>query len=316
MIEKLKGKKLPANMKSVVLMLILIVAQVVIFSIMSPYFLKVNNFINIARQIAEIGIIAIPTAILIIAGSIDMSLGSTLGFCAMSFGLMMKAGVPIWLAAIITIFIGALIGIFNGFFVAVLNIPGIVSTIGSMVLIRGMCYIINKGNPVNGFSKEFIRFGNTTIANIPLSFFVMLLLFIIAAILLQKSEFGIKVYAIGNNECATKFCGIRTNKFMWKLFIINGMIIAVASIFLLARLGSAEATLGQNYDLDVLASVLIGGISILGGKGHIMGAFLGLLVIGILRNGLNIIGVSVLYQSIILGVLLILTAAKWRKIKE
>lgn len=315
-LEKLKRKKLYENVKSIVLLLVLIVVQVVIFSIMSPYFFKVGNFINIARQVAEIGIIAIPTAILIISGSIDMSLGSTLGFCAMSFGLLMKAGNPIWLAAIATIGIGALIGVFNGFFVAVLNIPGIVSTIGSMVFIRGLCYIINKGNPVNGFSKEFIQFGNTSIMKIPLSFFVMSILYIVAAVLLQKSKFGVKVYSIGNNERAVRFCGIRTNIFMWKLFILNGMLIAVASIFLLARLGSAEATLGQNYDLDVLASVLIGGISIFGGKGHIMGAFLGLLAIGILRNGLNIIGVSVLYQSMILGVLLILTAAKWRKIKD
>lgn len=316
MTESIRKKWLSGNLKNILLMLFLIIVQILIFSQLSPYFLRVGNLKNIARQIAEIGIIAIPTSILIIAGSIDMSMGSTLGFCAMSFGLFMKSGMSIGMAALMTIGIGAIIGIFNGFFVAVLNIPGIVSTIGSMVFIRGMCYIINKGNPVNGFSKEFIKFGNVYVLGIPLSFFVMTVMFLVAGILLQKSSFGVKVYALGNNTCAARFCGIRTNAFMWKLFIMNGMVIAVASIFLLARLGSAEATLGQNYDLDVLASVLIGGISIMGGKGNIFGAFLGLLVIGILRNGLNIIEVSVLYQSIILGILLILTAAKWKTVKD
>ena len=314
--SKWREWKLSSGLKSILLMIILILAQLIWFSIQSPYFLKIGNIVNIARQIAEIGMIAIPTSILIIAGSIDMSMASTLGFCAMAFCMMMNGGIPIWAAAVLTILVGAAIGVFNGFFVAVLNIPGIVSTIGSMVLIRGMCYIINRGNPVNGFSEGFIKFGYADVLGIPVSFLVMAILFMAAAILLQRSNFGIKVYAIGNNEVSTRFCGIKTNRFMWGLFILNGMLIALASIFLLARLGSAEANLGQNYDLDVLASVLIGGISILGGKGNIAGAFLGLLVIGILRNGLNIIGVSVLYQSIILGVLLILTAAKWKKVKD
>lgn len=260
--------------------------------------------------------IAIPTAILIIAGNIDMSLGSTLGFCAICFGLMMNTGLPIPAAAVLTVGIGLIIGVVNGFFVSVLKIPGIVSTIGTMVFIRGLCYVANKGNPVNGFSQEFIRFGNITVLGLPLSFVVLLVLYAAAYVLMKHSYFGVYVYAIGNNERTARFCGINTAKFMWLLYIINGGMIGISSVFLLARLGSAEATLGSNYDLDILTAVLIGGISILGGHGDILGSFLGLIVIGILRNGLNILGVSVLYQSIILGVLIILTSAKWKTIKE
>ncbi|HOJ11927.1 MAG TPA: ABC transporter permease [Clostridiales bacterium] len=302
--------------RSIILLLGLLIIMITYFAFISKFFLTKNNIINIMRQTAEMGIITIPTAILIISGGIDMSLGSTVGFCAISLGLMLKAGIPISLAVFLTILIGAMIGIFNGFFVAKLKIPGIVSTIGTMVLIRGLCYIVNKGNPVNGFSKGFIALGNKTVINIPISFFVLILLYVAAAIIMKKSSFGVYTYALGNNEKTTRYCGINTDNFKWILYIINGVVISIASVFLLARLGSAEATLGQNYDLDVLASVLIGGISILGGKGNIIGAFLGLIVIGVLRNGLNIIGLSVLYQSIILGVLLILTAAKWKNIKN
>lgn len=302
-----------SNMKKYAMLIAIIIGLSVLFSNLSRYFATPGNIYNIAAQISEIGIIAVAMSFSIISGNVDLSVGSILGLSAIVAGMMMQAGVPIGAAIIIIVIFGGLLGAINGFMVGYLNMQGIVVSIGTMVGIRGICYIVTSGIPVSGFPDAFYILGNESFLGVPISFAVMMVLFIGAHFILKRSKIGLFDYAIGNNQEAAHFSGINIKTFKCGLMIFNGMMAALAGVFLLSRLGSAEATLGQGYDLDIITAVLIGGISIFGGKGNVVGTFLGLIIIGILRNGLNMLGVSVIYQSVVLGILIILTVANFKK---
>lgn len=301
------------DMKKYILLVVIIIALCTIFTAKSEYFATPGNIRNIASQISEIGIIAVAMSFSIISGNVDLSIGSILGLSAILAGMLMQAGVPIALAIILVLIAGALLGSINGYLVGFLNMQGIVVSIGTMVGIRGICFVVTNGIPVSGFPDAFYVLGNGSFLGMPLSFLVMIVLFIIAYFVLTRSKIGLYDYAIGNNQEAAYYSGINVKTFKFNLMAFNGMMSALAAVFLLSRLGSAEATLGQGYDLDIITAVLIGGISIFGGKGNVVGTFLGLLIIGILRNGLNLMGVSVIYQSVILGALIILTVAQFKK---
>ena len=304
-----------SDIRKTLMLVGIIIVMGVTFSVASPWFATAGNISNIASQISEIGLIAIAMSFSIISGNVDLSVGSILGLSAIATGLLMQAGVPIWLAILAALVLGCLLGAINGYLVGYLNMQGIVVSIGTMVGIRGLCFVVTNGIPVSGFPDAFYVLGNGKFLGIPLSFLLMLVLFALAYLVLKRSKIGLYDYAIGNNQEATEYSGINIKRFKFGLMAFNGMMSALAAVFLLSRLGSAEATLGQGYDLDIITAVLIGGISIFGGNGSVLGTFLGLIIIGILRNGLNILGVSVIYQSVILGVLIILTVANFKKEK-
>lgn len=302
--------------KNVILLIIYLIVQTIVFGIATPYFLTSSNFQNLMRQTAELGMVTIPLAIILMTGNIDLSIGSVMGVCAISLARFLKMGMNIGLAIVLAIGIGMLLGCINGILVARFNLEGIVATLGMQVMLRGVCYILTGGRPVSGLPKEFMAISKIRIAGVPLSFIVMIIIFVIAIFIMQKTTFGIKIHAIGYNARTSTFSGIDAKKIKFLLFTLSGAVAALAAMFMLARFASAESEFANGYDTDTLTSLLIGGISIAGGSGNMIGALLGFITIATLRNGLNHIGVSAIYQQFILGGLIILFAINWKKKRD
>ncbi len=301
--------------RNVVLLIAFMAVQILFFSQVTEYFLGISNFVNLMRQTAELGMVTIPLAMLILTGNIDLSVGAVMGVCAISLARMLRAGMNIGLSILITLCIGALMGCINGFFVAKLHLAGIVATIGTQVMLRGACFILTGGRPVSGLPKEFLDVAKWNLFGIPFTFILMIAAFVIAIFIMQRTSFGIKLHAIGYNAKASKFSGIQSDKLKFWLYVLSGTVAAIAATFMLTRFASAESAFGTGYDTDVLTSVLIGGMSIAGGSGNLLGALLGVLTIGTLRNGMNHLEISALYQQMVLGALIVISAAKWRKYK-
>lgn len=302
--------------KNVILLIIYLIVQTIFFGIATPYFLTLSNFQNLMRQTAELGMVTIPLAIILMTGNIDLSIGSVMGVCAISMARLLKTDLPIAVAILLAICVGMFLGAVNGLLVAKFNLEGIVATLGMQVMLRGVCYILTGGRPVSGMPREFMALSKVSIGIVPLSFIVMLIIFLIAIFIMQKTTFGIKIHAIGYNPVTSTFSGINAKKIKFLLFTLSGAVAALASMFMLARFASAESEFANGYDTDTLTSLLIGGISIAGGSGNMVGAFLGFVAISTLRNGLNHMGVSAIYQQFILGALIILFAVNWKKKRD
>lgn len=302
--------------KNVILLIIYLIVQTIFFGIATPYFLTLSNFQNLMRQTAELGMVTIPLAIILMTGNIDLSIGSVMGVCAISMARLLKTDLPIAVAILLAICVGMFLGAVNGLLVAKFNLEGIVATLGMQVMLRGVCYILTGGRPVSGMPREFMALSKVSFGIVPLSFIVMLIIFLIAIFIMQKTTFGIKIHAIGYNPVTSTFSGINAKKIKFLLFTLSGAVAALASMFMLARFASAESEFANGYDTDTLTSLLIGGISIAGGSGNMVGAFLGFVAISTLRNGLNHMGVSAIYQQFILGALIILFAVNWKKKRD
>ena len=309
--KRISGGRLRGMGKYIKLFVILGL-EIGFFAIFVPYFASPRNFTNILRQVSEIGIMTIPLTYLLISGFMDLSVGSILGISGILTGMIMRAGGPIPLAIVAGIAAGVAVGFLNGLFIGVFNIQGVVVTIGTQVMVRGLCYIITEGRAVSGYPKAFFVI-NEKILGLPFSVWAWLLMSAAAILVLERSYIGRYLKAIGNNANTARYSGVRVTRCKVLLFAFCGLITSIAAVFLIGRISSAEATLGSGYELDVITAALLGGVSIMGGSGTLQGAMLGIIIIGVLRNGLNMMGMSVIYQSIILGVLLIIAVVERRK---
>jgi ribose transport system permease protein len=311
-VHSLKNQKL-LRVNNITILAILLVGLMVFFSSQTPFFLTTNNLLNILIQVSEIGLIAIPMTFIIISGAMDLSVGSILGLSAASMAFAFQGGIDIWLSVLIGLLVGVLAGALNGYLVARFKMQAIVVTIGSLVMLRGFVYVLTEGRPISGYPMSFYFLGQGSIGWIPFNVLVMISMFILFYIILNRTEYGRYIYALGNNEEAVRFSGINVVKIRFITFLLSGFFAALAGIFQVSRFASAEANLGEGIELDVITAVLIGGTHIFGGKGSIVGTFLGILIIGVLRNGLNLMGVSVLFQTVILGVLILIAVGKQNK---
>lgn len=302
----LSGFSLKSN--KLLVQLVLLAFILVLFSLLSPYFLSVANFMNVLNQMVEVGLIAIPMTMIIISGAMDLSVGSILAFSAVSMGVAYQQGVNIWVSVGIGLLAGLLCGAANGYLIARHRMQAIVVTIGMLVMLRGLVYVINEGRPISGFPDAFYFMGQQFIGGIPFNAIFLVAMFLLASFVMKKTRFSTYVYGIGNNEEVVRYSGISVVRIRFILFMLSGLFSAIAGVFLVSRLASAEATSGTNIELDVITATLIGGTHIFGGRGSLAGTFVGLLIIVFLRNGLNLLGVSVLYQAVILGALLLLAA--------
>jgi len=287
------------------ILVVILLLEYLIFVFTAPYFYSLGNFVNILRQVSSTCMMAIPITCLLLAGHMDLSVGSILGISGIITGIFLRAGQPIALAILIGTCAGTAVGFLNGILIGVLKIQGLVVTIGMQVMVRGLCYILTLGRAVSGYPAPFFNLGSGSIIGLPVSIWVLLAMLIPVILVLERGYIGRYLVAIGNNQKAALFSGINVGRVKVLIFSFCGFITSIASVFLIARISSAEATLGNGYELDVITAALIGGVDINGGSGKLQGAILGILIIGVLRNGLNMLGVSVVYQSIILGVLLL-----------
>ena len=276
---------------------------------LSPFFLTTGNFGNLIAALMEVAIMALPMTLVIIAGEIDLSVESMAGLSSALLGFLWAAGVPIEIGIVVVLVVGVLGGLLNGFLVARGGLPSLVVTLGTLALFRGLALIILGPRGVSDFPPGFteIGFGHVPGTDIPWPFVIFLALALVLGVVLHRSWVGRQVYAIGKNTGAARFSGVRVARVKVALFVLTGLIAAVAGVILTSRLSTSRADAGQGMTLTVVTVVLLGGVNIFGGSGTIPGVVLAVLVVAVMQNALRLAGVSVDVQSIALGLLLIVS---------
>jgi len=291
------------------------VVLLIVFSIASPFFLSLDNFLNIGRQTALVSIIAVGLTFVIIARQIDLSVASTLALSGMSAALAMASVYNSWyVGAAAGIGTGALVGLINGVLTTRLAIPSFLVTLGTLSMTRGLAMMVTDTKPVIITDDSYIEFfGETTFFGIPAPIAWTLLAAVIGILLLHYSVYGRQVYAAGGNPTAALYSGINTRRVTTLAFVFTGMLAGLAALILSARSHAARPDVVQGMELDVIASVILGGCSLFGGRGFILGTVLGSLIIGTLNNGLVLLGVSSSLQLVIKGAIIIAAVAFTKK---
>jgi len=290
---------------------------VIVITVMNQQFLSPDNLLNLFRQVSINGLIAFGMTFVILTGGIDLSVGSILAFSSAMTALIITSGVDPMFALLLGCLVGVLAGAVNGLLVTVGGMAPFIATLATMTIYRGATLVVTDGNPITGLgdSLMFQLFGKGYFFGIPVPAVTMAVTFVILYIILHKTVFGRETYAIGGNETAAALSGIKVNRRKIMIYALSGLMSALAGIILASRLDSAQPTAGETYELDAIAAVVLGGTSLMGGKGRIVGTLIGVLIIGVLNNGLNLIGVSSFYQQIIKGLVIVIAVLIDRKNK-
>jgi len=286
-----------------------LIGLIIVGNALSPFFLTAGNFSNLIAALMEVAIMALPMAMIIILGEIDLSVEAMAGLASALLGFLWAAGVPLSVGIPVVLVVGILGGLLNGLLIARGGLPSLVVTLGTLALFRGLALIVLGPRGVSDFPPEFTEFGFGHVPGtlIPWPFVVFVVLAVVLAIVLHRTWIGRQVYAIGRNTGAARFSGVRVTRVKVSLFAFTGLIAALAGIILTARLSSARADAGEGMTLTVVTVVLLGGVNIFGGSGTIPGVVLAVLVVAVMQNALRLANVSVEVQSIALGLLLILS---------
>jgi ribose/xylose/arabinose/galactoside ABC-type transport system permease subunit len=287
-----------------------VIALVLIMTFLSPYFLTYGNIFNLLRVSAINGLLTLGMLFVILGRGIDLSVGSIFGLSAavvaLALGPSATPAMPVSLAVLFGLGVAAASGAINGFIVTHFKIESFVVTLGMLTIGRGATLLLLGGRPAQIGSAVFNSFGQSAVLGIPVPVICFVSMLLLCGIVLNKSRFGRYLYATGSNPQAAYLSGIRTNRIRFFTFVISGLLAGFGGILLASRLFSATAILGQGYELDAIAAVVIGGASLTGGRGTISGTVAGLLIISIVNNGLNLLGVSSYYQLLVRGLIVVL----------
>ena len=276
-----------------------------VFTIMSEYFFTVDNLLRVATQTAVIAIIAIGQTYVLITGGIDLAIGSNMALCAMVSGLFMRAGYPVPVAIIAGLMTGVVSGVVSGILVAFGRLPPFIATLGTMTIARGVAFTITQAIPIANLPKSFTVFGTDSTLGVPNAVILTVILFLIFGFILAKTKLGRHIYAVGSNFEAARLSGVNTRGVQISVYAFSGFLAAFAGLIQAARVVTAQPGAGDGYELDAVASSVIGGASTMGGEGIIAGTFLGAFIIGVLRNGLNLVNVTPHIQKIIIGIVIV-----------
>lgn len=280
-----------------------LIGLILVFSLTTPGFLTGNNLINIVDQVTVLGILAIGATAVIISGGIDLSVGSVLALSAMVLGwLSHEAGVPMVVAMLAAVAVGALAGLCNGLGVTLAGLPPFIATLAMMSIARGLANMTTDGQQIVGFPEWYYALASSRYFGfLSVTVFIFVLLAIIAGVVMKYRAAGRKIYAIGGNAEVARLAGVKVRQVTTWTYVAAGALAGVAAIVYTSRLDAAQPTAGTGYELDVIAAVVIGGASLAGGTGRITGTIIGVLIIGVLRNGLNLLGVSPFLQLVVIG---------------
>lgn len=278
------------------------IVYVIFVTCINPTFLSTGNIFNVLRTTGFTLITVVGMSLVLITGGLDLSVGSVLALGGVITGMMCKAGVPVLFAIIA----GVLVGGINGLIIVKAGIPPLIVTLGMQYAARGLVSVLTQGVPIYPLPEGLMKIEQTRIFNIPMVVIVAVMIAVIGHILLSKAPFGRAIYALGGNEEAAKISGINTKKTKFSVYVITSTLAALAGVFMAARLGSAEAAAGSGYELTVICGAIIGGISTFGGMGTIIGASIGALFMEVLTNSLTLMRVSVYWQNLVVGVILVL----------
>jgi ribose transport system permease protein len=291
---------------SALLALILIV---ILISVVAPSFLKPGNLTMVARQVAFTAIIALGIFFVILTAGIDLSVGSMVSLAGIIFGLSIQIGIPWPLAAPLGLASGVVVGSINGALVAYVGVTPFIVTLGMLGMASGAVYILTKGESVRKIPESFINFGGADVLGIPLVVIVLAIVAVIAHVLAQNTVFGRRVMAIGGNEEATELSGINVRRVKFWTYILSSLYASITGVLFVARFRTAQADAGKGLELDAIAAAVIGGTSLFGGEGSVLGVLIGAMVMGVIRNGLILMQVpSEGWQDFIIGAIIVLAA--------
>ncbi|MFN8830308.1 MAG: ABC transporter permease [Labrys sp. (in: a-proteobacteria)] len=302
--------------------LIFLIVLMIAFAILEPRFMSSVNLFNVMRQVSITGLLAIGMTFVILTAGIDLSIGSLLAFAGLVAAAVAKGGMQDrftvgdeaigygWqAAALAAIVVGLIGGYLQGLAITRLKVPPFVVTLGGMSAFRGAALLFAAGGPISGFQPDFAWWGQGRIGPVPVPVIIFLVAAVIAHIVLSRTRFGRRVYAVGGNPEAARLSGLNVDGIICSVYVIMGFFAGLGAFVLAARLNSAEAVAGTGYELTVIASVVIGGTSLFGGVGTIFGTVIGSILIGVLLNGLVLMNVSSYIQQIIIGVIIVLAVA-------
>ncbi len=283
-------------------MIFLIVAAVFIcMSFASPYFLSSANILALLLGLSLEAIVAVAMTNLMVSGGFDMSVGSILAFTGAATAMLLRSGVPVFFSVAIGLLLGLAIGLFNGFIVSKVGINPFVTTLSSLSLFRGLTLIVTKGQNIAGLPPLFKAIGQAKVLEIQTPIIIAVILIILGDICLRRSRFFRQSYYIGGNEKAARLSGIAVDKLKILGYMLTGLFAAIAGIVMTARLGAASVTAGTGMELRVITAVIIGGASLQGGEGTVIGSFLGSLLMALITNALTLLGVDVYWQTFVVG---------------
>jgi ribose transport system permease protein len=300
-----------------------LVALAIVFSLTSDAFFTMNNGMSVALQVTSIALLGVGATCVIITGGIDLSVGSVLALAGVVAAMAVKAGMPVPVGMCIGVAVGGICGVLNGLCITRLQLPPFIATLGMMLVARGVALQITGARPVSGLPEEFGTLGNGTlfrVANettgpfpdvlfpgVPYPVILMVAIAVAVSIMLSRTSYGRHIYAVGSNTEAARLSGVKVARVTLGTYVISGLLAGLTGCVLMSRLVTAQPNEGVMYELDAIASTVIGGTSLIGGVGTISGTMIGAFVIGILRNGLNMNGVSAFVQQIIIGLVILLT---------
>lgn len=294
-----------SNMSALIVLIILCV----FLSIIQPAFRTFGNVINILQQVTVYAVLALGVNVVIFTGGIDISVGSEVAFTGIVMGkLVVEGGMPSAVGVIAALAVGAACGAFNGFMISKFKLQPMIATLAMMSMARGAAYTIADGETITGYSDGFRWIGNGTIpgTDIPVQIIFMIVLYVVFYYVMKYRKFGRYIYSIGGNEEATRLSGINVSKYKILAYTLSGLCAGIASVILVAKLNSAQSTAGLDYEMDAIASCVIGGTSLLGGFGSVWGTFVGAIIMLVIRNGLNLMNVSSNLQKLVIGVVILL----------
>jgi len=289
-----------------ILIFSIFIIMVICMAVFSDKFLTFSNFSNIMVQ-ASLRIMAgSAITLLIISGSLDLSIGGIMAMSGVLYAWFCVHGVGTFTAIILAVLCGSAIGIMNGLFVTVAKLPAFIATMGAMYVARGIAYVLAEGNAISlGLPFDFTYIGVNSLFGIPLPIIYTAVIFAVLLFVQSKTEFGRKIFAVGSNAIAAKLSGIKANKVTVILFVLSGTVAGFCGVMFTGRIANGDCTIGVGFEFEVIIASVLGGTDINGGKGSIVGMLIGALMLGIISNGLNILGLPSYYQNVISGVVLI-----------
>ncbi len=287
---------------------IALIFLVIVIGAISPDFRTVNNFLSLLRQSAINGLIAFGMTCVILTGGIDLSVGSVLALTSIICAHTIKIGLPAPLSMLIALIFGIILGTISGLMVTKSRLQPFIATLITMTGYRGLTMILSGGKPISRLGNNLLlnQIGKGSFLGIPIPVWILIIFFAIFLFVLKKTVLGRQIYATGSNAKAAELAGININNIKLIVYAVSGFMASLSGLILVSRLGSAQPTLGSGYELDAIAAVALGGTSMTGGRGKITGTLIGILIIAVLNNGLNIIGVSSYYQDVVKALVIFL----------
>jgi len=284
----------------------LLVVVVAVLAGQSDAFFTPRNLLNQGRLMSEVGLVALPMTFIIITAGIDLSVGSILGLCAVSLGVLWQGvGLPLEVVLPLVLLIGLIAGLFNGLLIVRVGVPPLIMTLATLALYRGLAQGVSQARSVTGYPEWFFAFGQGSVAGLPVQLVLFIAVAVVSVVVLRGTVLGRTLYAVGNNPVGARFSGLPVGRSLMLIYAFSGLMGALAAIIFVSRVTTTRSDMGTGLELDAIAAVVLGGTSIFGGKGSILGTVIGLVLIQLLKNGLALTGVTSDATIIVIGTALI-----------